>query len=43
MPVPLLQLRPGAQVPPELYNDFQKETLKDRENGQLYGLEKFCD
>ena len=41
MPVPLLQLRPGAQVPPELYNDFQKETLKDRENGQLYGLEKF--
>ena len=26
---------------PELYKDFQTETLKDCEAGQLYGLEKF--
>ena len=26
---------------PDLYRDFQAETLKDCESGQLYGLEKF--
>ena len=26
---------------PDLYRDFQQETLKDCEAGQLYGLEKF--
>ncbi len=26
---------------PELYKDFQTETLRDYEAGQLYGLEKF--
>jgi len=26
---------------PELYKDFQEETLRDHEGGQLYGLEKF--
>ena len=26
---------------PDLYRDFQAETLKDFESGQLYGLEKF--
>jgi la-related protein 1 len=25
----------------ELYDDFQKETLRDYDEGQLYGLEKF--
>ena len=26
---------------PDLYRDFQAETLRDCESGQLYGLEKF--
>jgi la-related protein 1 len=26
---------------PELYKHFQEETVRDYENGQLYGLEKF--
>ena len=26
---------------PQLYEDFQTETLSDVEDGQLYGLEKF--
>lgn len=26
---------------PDLYRDFQAETLRDFESGQLYGLEKF--
>ena len=26
---------------PDLYRDFQTETLRDFESGQLYGLEKF--
>ena len=26
---------------PDLYRDFQAETLRDYESGQLYGLEKF--
>ena len=26
---------------PDLYRDFQAETMKDCESGQLYGLEKF--
>jgi la-related protein 1 len=26
---------------PDLYAEFEKETLKDYEDGQLYGLEKF--
>ena len=30
-----------AKFRPELYKDFQTETLKDCEAGQLYGLEKF--
>lgn len=25
----------------EIYNDFQEETIRDMECGQLYGLEKF--
>ena len=30
-----------AKFRPELYKDFQTETLKDCQVGQLYGLEKF--
>ena len=30
-----------AKFRPELYKDFQTQTLKDCEAGQLYGLEKF--
>ena len=30
-----------AKFRPELYKDFQTETLRDCEAGQLYGLEKF--
>ena len=30
-----------AKFRPELYKDFQAETLKDCGTGQLYGLEKF--
>ena len=26
---------------PEVYKDFQTQTLKDHESGQMYGLEKF--
>ena len=26
---------------PDLYRDFQAETMRDCESGQLYGLEKF--
>lgn len=26
---------------PELYKDFQDETIRDHDSGQLYGLEKF--
>ena len=26
---------------PEVYKDFQAQTLKDHEAGQMYGLEKF--
>jgi len=26
---------------PDIYKDFQNETLKDFETGQLYGMEKF--
>lgn len=26
---------------PQLYEEFQQETIKDYQNGQLYGLEKF--
>jgi la-related protein 1 len=27
---------------PEIYLDFQQETMMDVKRGQLYGLEKFC-
>lgn len=41
MSVQVLQLWTGKKFRREIFKDFQEETKKDYESGQLYGLEKF--